>query len=488
MGTRTGKTATAFEVMMDQWHRGRRHFLVVAPNNVTGNWMDEAADCQVPLRFVRFTPSMSRDMRIRIVKGMQWDVLVVNWDAVRIVEQALVDCPFEGLYLDEIQRAKNRNAQRTMAVRNVAEAVKRRQGIRLGLSGTPVTKNPLDLWSIFDVLDPYPPDQVPERHQLGYGEFRAFEFHVSIKQAHPRIRGHYLWEFPEEAMKELSRRVAFHSFEAFKEDVMPWLPPQRFQKLMLDMLPEQKKLYDLLRDESVAFLTTGAFDNNRLKKEGIQSISEWVEEHAKKDKEIATLVTAQVISAKMQVVLLTRLHQIACGHIKLDDGSVKRFKGAKEDYLVEYIPELTDVDQDNKLIIFTAYREDVKIAMEAARSAGVKYVSITGDNSGYAQDARNQFTKDPETRVIICNLDAGSSGIDLSAANFIIYYSYSYNWEHRKQSIDRAHGPRQLRPTLYTDLLCRDTMERGVLNKLENTSRLVAMTRAEFGRLLAGME
>ena len=494
METGTGKTPVAFKVIEEWISLGRRKFVVVCPMNVVGNWVDEAAKFHVPLVVQRVHSKQSAYSREQLMLSSRWDLLIINYDTMRNLKRVLIDIPIDGIIFDEVQRLKNKQAGQTQAAREIVLAHKRQGMGRLGLSGTPAPKSPLDHWSIFDVLDPYPDATNYKHHPLGYGSYRSFEQNICTKEAHPRLKGVYKYFFPPLMIAELQRRIQFHAFEAFKEDVLPWLPDQRFQKVYVDMTPEQEKLYNLVRDEAVATLKGAEFDRRDLALADIMPLAQWMEEAAeardlaikagKKPRDLMAELQQGLVSATMQTVVLIRLHQIACGHVTLADGKTRMFGGGKIDYITEELSKWTDEFLDNKVIIFTAFRADVKQLVEVCEKQNIGFVTLTGDNSSEAQEAVNSFQKDPKVRVFICNLAAGSSGITLTAANRVCWYSSTYNWEHRRQSMDRPHRIGQTRPVLYTDLMIRNSMEQYVLRNLEEKKTLARMTTSKFMSIL----
>ena len=87
-------------------------------------------------------------------------------------------------------------------------------------------------------------------------------------------------------------------------------------------------------------------------------------------------------------------------------------------------------------------------------------------------DAIERFQKDPETRFFIGNPQTGSMGITLTAADTVIYYSNSYNLEHRLQSEDRAHRIGQDKNVLYVDLVCDKTVDKRIIKALKDKKNI----------------
>ena len=488
METGTGKTVVAFKTMEEWIAAGRRKFIVVCPMNVVGNWVDEAANFHMPFRVERVHAKQSAAQREKIIRSDSWDLLIINYQTAANLKDVFLDISIGGIILDECQRTKNRLASQTIALREIILHHKRNGLLRLGLSGTPAPKNPLDHWSVFDVLDPYPDKTHSRYHPLGFGSYRSYEQNICTKTAHPRLKGVYKYFFPPLMVEMLQKRIATHAFEAFKEDVLPWLPEQRFQKILVDMTPEQDKLYNLVKEDAVA--TINGSGKHPLLPSDILSLNDWLKrsEEAKKHGIDYSLIMSELqkglISAKMQTVVLVRLHQIACGHVTTADGGQRLFGGGKIEFLREQLPMWADTVEDNKLIVFTAFRPDVVQLTELSESLNLGAVTLTGDNSSEAQKAVNSFQKDSKVRIFICNLAAGSSGITLTYANRVCWYSSTYNWEHRRQSTDRPHRIGQKRPVLYTDLMIRNSMEQYVLRNLEEKTNLAKMTTSKFTSLL----
>lgn len=467
METGTGKTLVALRAMEEFASLGRRKFLVVSPKALVSLWLDEADKWEFPMLCRGFTMDSSYLRELTLSKN--WDVLCVNYDSVRLMESKLIAQGFDGVIFDELHKTKNADSKIAAACRRLVMSVQKRKGFVLGLTGTPVAHSPLDLWSEFDVLDPH---FDYSDHPLGYGSFGSFENQVSVKIQHPHIRGVWLHKFPDDAIAELKIRVAQHAFECSKKECLD-LPPQKWTPVMIDLHPEQRRIYNALRDQSVAFLQ----QEPTKPLPGILSMEQMVEEWQNRRKNKGKRpINGDRVSTTFQTVLMMRLHQVAAGHVKTDDGMVKFLPNAKRDYIEEMLPSWTDEYHDNKFLIMSRFRADVKVCEDLADKLKIKYVTVTGDNSKDAQKIANRFQREKHLRMFIGQVDAASTGLTLTAGNTMCFFSNSFNWVNRKQAEDRIHRISQLRPVEYIDLLARDTVDTYILEKLKKRGHLAART------------
>ena len=95
---------------------------------------------------------------------------------------------------------------------------------------------------------------------------------------------------------------------------------------------------------------------------------------------------------------------------------------------------------------------------------------------GFAID---RFQKDPAIRYFIGTPQAGGTGITLTAAEYVIYYSNSFDLEQRLQSEDRAHRISQTKNVTYIDLIAENTIDEFIVSALDKKLKLSAETLGE---------
>ena len=97
-------------------------------------------------------------------------------------------------------------------------------------------------------------------------------------------------------------------------------------------------------------------------------------------------------------------------------------------------------------------------------------------------EAIERFQNDPKCRFFIGNPSTGGMGITLTAAGIVVYFSNSYNAEHRVQSEDRAHRIGQNQKVTYIDFVAEKTIDEKILQALDTKFRLSAKTLGEVVR------
>ena len=290
------------------------------------------------------------------------------------------------------------------------------------LTGSPVTKSPLDLFSQCKFLDPF---------HLGYDSYYAYRSryaHMLERNFGGRrvqIVGSY------RRLGELSDKLEKFSYRVLKEDCLD-LPEKVFTRRLVELTDEQKKVYRQMKEMALAVLDDG-----------------------------------KMMSTMNVMTQLMRLHQITCGHFKSDDGEVQKLKNNRLDQLVELLDET-----EGKVIIWANYVEDIKNIVAALKKAygdasTVEYhggvdPTLRQENIALFQE------KNGPTRYFVGNAQTGGYGITLTAANTVIYYSNNYDLEKRLQSEDRAHRIGQTGSVTYIDLVAEKTIDERIIKSLKS--------------------
>jgi SNF2 family DNA or RNA helicase len=160
-----------------------------------------------------------------------------------------------------------------------------------------------------------------------------------------------------------------------------------------------------------------------------------------------------------------RLHQIVCGHVKLDDDRVVEVPSKRIEELLSVIEEAPD-----KVIIWANYRHDIdaiKLALqkEYGMNAVGTYYGDTDDDER-ARVVKEFQDPDSELRFFVGNPRTGGYGLTLTAADTVVYYSNSFDLEVRLQSEDRAHRIGQTRSVTYVDLISPGTVDEKIVKAL----------------------
>jgi SNF2 family DNA or RNA helicase len=324
------------------------------------------------------------------------------------------------MVVDESTTIKNPRAARTKSLIKTARKAKYRRI----LTGEPVTRSPLDLYSQCQFLDPA---------LLGFSSYYSFRSRYAIMmdmQAGPRSFKKIVGF---QRLEELSDLIKKFSYRVKKDDCLD-LPEKIYQYRYVDLTPEQAKIYNDLT--SVAF---SLFENN-------------------------------LVSVDNVLTQILRLHQIVCGHFRSDDGELVSLPTNRVKELMSVLEEAPD-----KVIIWANYVADIQqisksLSEKYGKESFVTYYGGTNDED--RQTAISRFQEDPTCRFFVGNPQTGGMGITLTSANTVVYFSNSYNLEHRLQSEDRAHRIGQKNNVVYVDLVCPKTIDAKIVKALRDKKEI----------------
>ena len=430
----TGKSKVAIDTMGALYEAGNiKAALIVAPKGVYDNWIKGQIPIHLPKRIprqiMRWVPTKTQryenNLKNFIVnRDPLLKVFVMNIEAFssqRGTEAAtafLYQNPDNIAIIDESTTIKNRKAART---KNII-ALRERTKYRRILTGSPITKNPMDLFSQCNFL---------AEEALGFKSYYAFQARYANVQK--RQMGHRSFQHivGYRRLDELSEKLDRFSSRVLKIDCLD-LPVKVYTRREVSLTPEQIKLYTQMKKLALAKLENG---------------------------ELAT--TASVLTQIM------RLQQICCGHLQPDDGEIQTVKSNRLNELLEVIDEL-----QGKAIIWATYTHDIQQVADALRHRfGPE--SVATYYGATPQDERQQIVenfqqKDHPLRFFVGQPKTGGYGITMTEANTVVYYSNSYDLEIRLQSEDRAHRIGQDNKVTYIDLVSPGTIDEKILEALRS--------------------
>ena len=430
----TGKTKVAIDTMAILYEEEKlKAVLIIAPKGVYDNWVKGEIPIHLPKRIprqiCRWIPSKTKKfeeelMDFIVKKDPILKIFVMNVEAFstpRGTEAAtafLYQNPSNMVVVDESTTIKNRKAART---KNIMSLQKHSKYRRI-LTGSPITKSPMDLFSQCGFL---------AEKSLGFNSFYAFQGrYANIQQ---RTMGHRSFQqvMGYRRLDELSEKLDVFSNRVLKMDCLD-LPPKVYTRRDVELTPEQEKLYRQMKKLALAKLDNG---------------------------ELAT--TASVLTQIM------RLQQICCGHLMPDEGGIQLIKNNRLTELLNLVEEM-----QGKAIIWATYTHDIlQISKELSERFGPETVATYyGDTE---QDARQEIVNDFQDmenplRFFVGQPRTGGYGITLTAATTVIYYSNSYDLEIRLQSEDRAHRIGQTNKVTYIDLVSPNTIDEKILQALRS--------------------
>ena len=430
----TGKSKVLVDNIAILYDRGAiKGALIIAPKGVYKNWDQIEFPVHLPDHVehtkVLWEPTITKKKQMELDtlfddKG-DLKILIMNVEAFSTTKGLDFARSFLNIFLgraligvDESTTIKNPTAKRTKNILKLADQAKYRRI----LTGSPVTKSPLDLFSQCEFLDPY---------HLGHASYYSFRARYAnmVKRNFGGRQVQLVVSY--RRLDELADILDKFSYRVLKEDCLD-LPEKVFTKRLIELTPEQDKAYKQMKQMALAMLDNG---------------------------EVMTTVNV--------MTQLMRLHQITCGHFKADDGTTTALKNNRIDALMQLLEET-----EGKVIIWANYREDIKNIVAALKKAYGEASPVEyhgGVDATLRQDNIAQFQeKNSPTRYFVGNAQTGGYGITLTSANTVVYYSNSYDLEKRLQSEDRAHRIGQTGSVTYVDLIAENTVDDKIVKSLRS--------------------
>ena len=335
----TGKSKVLIDNIAMLYNAGRINgALIVAPKGVYKNWYDQEIPNHMPdyvpkkMGLWRTDPN-AKDLKPMFSTGAELHILIMNVEAFSTKKGLQFAHKFLSSHdalmgVDESTTIKNPSAKRTKNILSLRSLTKYRRI----LTGSPVTKSPLDLFSQCNFLDPWLLDQ------SSYYSFRTRYAICRKIQVHGRqveiVVGY-------RNLGELSEKIKPFSDRVLKDDCLD-LPKKTYLKRTIELSDDQKKVYKQMKQEALAVLN------------------------------------GKMVTSATVITQLMRLHQITCGHFTSDDGTIQEIKNNR-------IPQLMDIleEVEGKAVIWAHYRHDIEKIVEAiSKKYGEKtIVTYYGDTS-----------------------------------------------------------------------------------------------------------
>jgi len=320
------------------------------------------------------------------------------------------------LAIDESTTIKTPTASRTKNAIKISKLAK----VRRIMTGSPVTKNPLDVYAQLEFLS-------PNITRQNYWAFKS-RYAVMVRRNFGTRSTNLVVGF--QRLPELNTIIDQYSYRVLKEDCLD-LPEKIYTTRTISLTSEQVKAYEEMRRFNI------------------------------------TEMDGKTMTSLSTLAALIRLHQITCGHVTFDDGDTKEIKSNRMNELLNVLDEV-----DGKVIIWANYRFDIKkiqqtLSEKFGSDSVATYYGDTKDRD--RQDIVEKFQdKNSSLKYFVGNPSTGGYGLTLTAAHTVVYYSNSYDLEKRMQSEDRAHRIGQVNKVTYVDMIAEGTVDEKIVRSLRS--------------------
>ena len=438
----TGKSKVLVDNIAMLYDKGKINAaLIIAPKGVYRNWFSQEIPNHLPSHIDHktilwtATTSKAKDKEYQQLFKPDIDlhILIMNVESFSTKKglefaTRFLRCHNSLMAVDESTTIKTPTAKRTKSILLLGTYAKYRRI----LTGSPVTKSPLDLYTQCGFLN---------ENLLGFGSYYTFRNRYAVmRQANfggrrVQLVGGY------QRLDELSRLLKPFSDRVLKENCLD-LPEKTYIERQVELTDEQKKTYETMKSAALASLK------------------------------------GKMATAPHVLTQLMRLHQITCGHLKNDDDTITEIKNNRISSLLELLEEV-----EGKVIIWANYVYDIKQIVSAIKKqyGEDSIVEYYGNIEAKQRQENIEKFQDPNSpaKFFVGNPQTGGYGITLTAANNVVYYSNGYDLEKRLQSEDRAHRIGQKKAVTYIDLIAPKTVDEKIRKALRKKINIATEVMGE---------
>jgi len=364
-----GKTAQALGYLT---HSGHKRSLIVCPASVKFSWENEIKKWTRMKHFIV-------DPKTKI-EEIPFDVhcVIINFDILKKFFNEFMKYKWDCMVVDECHLIKSPTAIRSKVVKTLSRNIPN----VIMLTGTPVLSRPIEMFNVLTIID-----------SKVWNSYYGFATkYCGGKQGY--------WGFEAKGatnLPELKQRISKYFLRRTKEEVLKELPPKNRVEVPIDLPKEERKQYDLVESNLVAYLKT-------YKK-------------GKSEKDIARSLQAE------KLVRLNLLREI---------NAMGKISAAKD--LIDTI-----IDADEKVIVFSGFNAPLKELSEMYEENSVLLLGETPVDERGAMVAK--FQENPDCKIFFGGTKSAGVGITLTAASNVIFLDLPWNPADLEQGENRAHRP-----------------------------------------------
>ncbi|MSR66186.1 MAG: DEAD/DEAH box helicase [Pedosphaera sp.] len=417
---KTLQTLTWLKWLKERNTKNPKPSLVICPASVLHNWRREAEKFIPGTRVLVLESGAARhNLRNQIP---QHDLIVTNYALLRRDLEELQKFSFRAVILDEAQFIKNPSAQVTQSVKQI------KSECRLALTGTPIENRLMDLWSIIDFVEPSYLGSSQHFHEV-YEPQGDSEESIAARKI---------------SRRRLSSRLRPILLRRIKQQVAKDLPDRIDQRQDCPLTEDQRKLY-------------------------------LAELRRSRDQVMQTIEQQGLAKSKMQVLAaLTRLRQICCHPILVGNDSAS----GKTEALFDLLEPL--IERGEKVLVFSQFVRMLNVLETECKTRQISTHMLTGETKN-RQEVVNAFQADTSAAVFLLSLRAAGTGLNLTAASYVVLYDPWWNPAVEAQAIDRTHRIGQTKTVNAYRLIAPGTVEEKIWSLQQSKSQTIADVLGEEG-------
>lgn len=451
----TGKSRVVIDMMSaHRMHDRIDSVVVVCPISIRRNWLNELKEWSTTPYEACLLDVGNKKKTLKWIDEckatFRWLIVGVEslsqggaWELVR--DFLMISGGNSAFIVDESSEIKNHTARRTKRCIELGHEYSRFRGI---MTGTPISKGPLDFFSQFEFLDP---------NIIGAGDFYSFRARYAVMGGYKRreIVGY-------QNLDELVRLTEPVIYQIRDREALPDLPEQIYQTRYVQLSPQQRELYGKIKKESMA------------------------------------KINGQRMVVKNVLEQALRLRQICGGYIgwieeeaspdpKKRPKRIHRNKPIVEPDKNPKVQEVLNIaeETDAQIVIWCMYKPEIDAVASALRGryGDDQVVEVHGGISEEERDVNiNTIFKNGEARFVVANEATAGMGLNMTAATVAIYFSNTDVMKNRMQSEKRIHRSGQKRKVLYIDLIADKTIDEAIKRSQMEKKDLSEYIRSHFSK------
>ena len=405
-----GKTATQIALIADQVRNENYHILIICPKSImTQVWKNDIETFLINKNRQLNIVILDKDVRsceqtLPHVKNKP-GIYIINFEKTWRIPR-LKKIQWDMVIVDESSKIKAPSAKQTKAI------LKLHANYKSIMTGTPTPNSILELFSQIKFVDRdiFGTTQYAFRSKYFQADYLGFN-----------------WEPKQDTPGKFKEILDGISMGWKKEDCVD-LPPVTTRTLECEMTQIQYRTYLDMKQEAIAF------------------------------------IDSQGYSANIALTKLLRLAQITSGFIQNTEGqNIQNFKDNPKLKLL--LETLEGIPENRKVIIWAVFRNDIERIKGVLGDSAVTYYGKTKNKEREVNI--NRFLNDDSIKYFIAHPKSAGHGLNLSVANYCIYYSTDYSYEGYQQSVDRINRISQKNKMTVYHLVCKNSIDKIIYKSLE---------------------
>ncbi len=390
-----GKTIQALALILSRAPDGPT--LILAPTSVCNNWLEEGQRF-APTLNVQYLGAGNREVMLE--QADSFDVIVCSYGLLHTEAEKLTAKSWRTIIADEAQAIKNALTKRSKA------AMALQGDFKVITTGTPIENHLGELWNLFNFVNP---------GLLG-----------SLKKFNERYASKIENQQDYATRQRLKRLLQPFILRRLKTDVLTELPARTEVTLHVELSEEERVFYEALRRNAMAVMERSQEQGEQAGQQHLQVLAE-----------------------------ITKLRR-ACCHPRLimQESAIA---SSKLQAFEELVDEL--ISNHHKALVFSQFVSHLSLLRELLDSKGVSYQYLDGSTGMKQRQQAVKAFQSGEGDLFLISLKAGGSGLNLTAADYVVHMDPWWNPAVEDQASDRAHRMGQKRPVTIYRLVAKDTIE-----------------------------